>query len=181
MQGDAQRERGCGGVVINADALNWYIRESVFDHFSPVTILELLKDNKQGGDKLKQLLDQRAAQRLRLDALVDDYACGLLAGRDWLGPRQGRKPSYHTSRAKSTPLNTHRHQEGLLTVKESLRQAWEANEGISRRRALIDTVVERIDIFPGIRKPFVNVDGVTMRFDKDRVMITWRKADTLAA
>ena len=61
------------------------------------------------------------------------------------------------------------------------RQAWEANEGISRRRALIDTVVERIDVFPGIRKPFVNVDGVTMRFDKDRVMITWRKADTLAA
>lgn len=65
-------------MVINADALNWYIRESVFDRFSPVTILELLKDNKQGGDKLKQLLDQRAAQRLRLDALVDDYACGLL-------------------------------------------------------------------------------------------------------
>jgi hypothetical protein len=59
-------------VVINADALNWYIRESIFDHFSPVAILELLKDNKQGGDKLKQLLDQRAAQRLRLDALVDD-------------------------------------------------------------------------------------------------------------
>jgi hypothetical protein len=34
--------------------------------------------------------------------------------------------------------------------------------------------VERIDVFPGIRKPFVNVDGVTMRFDKGRVKITWR-------
>ena len=39
-------------------------------------------------------------------------------------------------------------------------------------------VVERIDVFPGIGKPFVNVDGVTMRFDKNRVMITWRKVNT---
>jgi hypothetical protein len=28
--------------------------------------------------KLKQLLDQRAAQQFRLDTLIDDYACGLL-------------------------------------------------------------------------------------------------------
>lgn len=35
VQGETQRERGCGGVTINADALNWYIRESVFDHLAP--------------------------------------------------------------------------------------------------------------------------------------------------
>ncbi len=44
-----------------------------------------------------------------------------------------------------------------------------------------DMVVERIDVFPGIGKPFVNVDGVTMRFDKDRVVITWRRGDSDAA
>jgi hypothetical protein len=38
-------------------------------------------------------------------------------------------------------------------------------------------VVERIDVFPGISKPFVSVDGVTMRFDKERVKIRWRIAD----
>ena len=65
----------------------------------------------------------------------------------------------------------------LLTVKESLRQAWEANESIGWRGALIDTVVERIDVFPGTGKPFVNVDGVTMRFHKDRVKIMWRKVN----
>jgi hypothetical protein len=46
------------------------------------------------------------------------------------------------------------------------------------RGGLIDTVVERIDVLPGIGKPFVNVDGVTMRFDKDRVVITWRRDDS---
>jgi hypothetical protein len=168
-------------VVINADALNRHIRESIFDHFSPVTILELLKDNKQGGDKLKQLLDQRAAQRLRLDALVDDYACGLLGRAELARAKTRAQAELSHIKGEIDSLNTRRHQGELLTVKESLRQAWEANEGISRRRALIDTVVEPFDVFPGIRKPFVNVDGVTMRFDKDRVMITWRKADTLAA
>jgi hypothetical protein len=51
------------------------------------------------------------------------------------------------------------------------RRAWLGN-------GLIDMVVERIDVFPRIGKPFVNVDGVTMRFDKDRVVITWRRDDS---
>lgn len=51
--------------------------------------------------------------------------------------------------------------------------------GVGWRRALIDRAVERIDVLPGIGKPFVNVDGVMMRFDKGRVMITWRKADAI--
>jgi hypothetical protein len=33
-------------------------------------------------NELKQLLDQRAAQQLRLDGLADDYACGLLDQAD---------------------------------------------------------------------------------------------------
>ena len=103
VQGDTQRERGCGGVVINADALNWYIRESVFGHLSPEKAAELLGDT-----------------------------------------------------------------------------VWEANESLSWRGALIDTLVERIDVFPGVGKPFVNVDGVTMRFDKDRVKIAWHVVNSAA-
>ena len=64
-----------------------------------------------------------------------------------------------------------------LTVGELLRRAWDANESITWRGALIKRAIERIEVFPGIRKPFVNVDGVTMRFDKDRVKIIWRQKD----
>ncbi len=63
----------------------------------------------------------------------------------------------------------------VLTVGESLRRAWEANESIEWRGALIERAIERIEVFPGIGKPFVNVDGANMRFDKDRVKIIWRK------
>lgn len=124
-----------GGVVINADALNWYIRESVFDHIDPQDVGELMIEDGLDDDRLKRLFGQRAAQQLRLDSLVDDYATALL------------------SRAEFS--------------------AWKTHADTGWRRALIDMAVERIDVFPGIRKPLVNVDGVTMRFDKDRVRITW--------
>jgi hypothetical protein len=50
-------------VTINADALNWYIRESVFDHIDPEEVAVLLRYDEPSDDKLKQLLDQRAAQQ----------------------------------------------------------------------------------------------------------------------
>jgi hypothetical protein len=67
-----------------------------------------------------------------------------------------------------------------LGVGESFRRAWEANESIEWRGALIDKMIERIEVFPGIGKPIVNVDGVVMRFDKDRVKIVWRQLDSVA-
>ncbi len=39
-------------VTINADALNWYIRESVFDHLDPEKVVELLSGDEPGGDQL---------------------------------------------------------------------------------------------------------------------------------
>ena len=122
VQGDTQRERGCGGVTINADALNWYIRESVFDHLDPEKVVELLRREEPDGDKLKRLLDQRAAQQLRLDGLVDDYATGLL-DRGELS-RAKRKAQAELSRINGDIelLDTRKGPTGQLTVRESLRQ-----------------------------------------------------------
>ncbi len=177
VQGDTQRDGGCGGVTVNADALNWYIRESVFDHIDPEEVAELLRYDEPGDDKLKKLLDQRAAQQFRLDGLVDDYASGLLDRAELSRAKAKAQVELSRINGEIELLDVRRRQTELLTVRESLRQAWEANESIGWRGALIDMVVERIDIFPGIGKPFVNVDGVTMRFDKDRVKIIWRKVN----
>lgn len=180
VQGDTQRQGGCGGVTINADALNWYIRESVFDHLDPKKVVELLRDSEASDGKLKQLLDQRAAQHRRLDGLVDDYASGLLGRAELARAKTKAQAELSTINTRIQLVRTRRRQTAPLTVRDSLRQAWQANEDIGWRRALIDTVVKKIEVSPGIGKPFVNVDGVTMRFDKGRVRITWRKIDTLA-
>jgi site-specific DNA recombinase len=177
VQGDTQRDGGCGGVTINADALNWYIRESVFDHIDPEEVAVLLRYDEPSDDKLKQLLDQRAAQQFRLDGLVDDYASGLLNRAELSRTKAKAQVELSRINGEIELLDVRRQRTELLTVRESLRQAWEANESIVWRGALIDMVVERIDVFPGVGKPFVNVDGVTMRFDKDRVKIIWRKVN----
>jgi site-specific DNA recombinase len=172
VQGDTQRDRGCGGVTINADALSWYIRESDFDHLDAEKVVELLRDDQPGGDKLKKLLDQRAAQQFRLDGLVDDYATGLLDRAELSRAKTKAQAELSRINGEIELLDTRKRCTGQLAFRESLRQVWETNESIGWRGALIDKVVERIDVFPGIGKPFVNVDGVTMRFDKDRVVIT---------
>jgi site-specific DNA recombinase len=175
VQGDTQRKRGCGGVVINADALNWYIRESVFGRLGPEQVAELVMDDEPCNDKLRQLLDQRAVRQLRLDGLVDDYACGLLDRAELARAKVKAGAELSRINGEIELLAARRRRTELLRAGEPLRQSWEVNESISWRGALIDTVVGRIDVFPGIGKPFVNVDGVIMRFDKDRVKITWRK------
>jgi DNA invertase Pin-like site-specific DNA recombinase len=180
VQGDTQREHGCGGVTINADALNWYVRESVFYQLDPEKVVELLRDNEPGSDKLKKLLDQRATQQLRLDSLVDDYATGLLDRAELSRAKTKAQAELSRINGEIELLGARKRQTGQLAVRESFRQTWEASEGIGWRGALIDMVVERIDVFPGIGKPFVNVDGIIMRFDKGRVVITWRKGESAA-
>jgi hypothetical protein len=167
-------------VTINADALNWYVRESVFDHLDPEKVVELLRDNEPSSDKLMKLLDQRAAQQLRLDNLVDDYATGLLDRAELSRAKTKSQAELSRINGEIKLLSARNRRTSQLGVKESLRQTWEASEGIGWRGALIDMIVERIDVFPGIGKPFVNVDGVIMRFDKSRVVITWRKDESVA-
>ena len=181
VQSGTQREHGCGGVTVNADALNWYIRESVFDHLEPEKVAELLRHDEPTDDKVKQLLGQRAAQQLGLDGLVDDYASGLLDRAELARAKVIIQAELSRTNRKIEFLKVPARRAGLPADRKSLRQAWEVHDDIGWRGALVDMVVERIDVFPGISKPYVSVDGVTMRFDKERVKIRWRIADNPVA
>jgi len=180
VQGGTQRKRGCGGVTINADALDWYVRESVFSRLVPEQVADLLRNDEPSDNKLKKLLDRRAAQQLRLDDLVDDYASGLLDRTELARAKSKAIAELSHINGELGLLEDRKRRTEVRTAGEPLRRAWETNESIGWRRALIGRSIERIEIFPGIGKPFVNVDGITMRFDKDRVKILWRQADSVA-
>jgi hypothetical protein len=111
--------------------------------------------------------------------LVDDYATGLLGRAELSRVKTKAQAELSRINGEIKLLDTRKRGTSQLAVRESLRQTWEASVGIGWRGALIDMVVERIDVFPGIGKPFVNVDGVIMRFDKSRVAITWRKDESV--
>ena len=54
-QGDTQRDGGCGGVTVNATALNWHVRESVFDRINPEAVVGLLRYDESGDGKLTRI------------------------------------------------------------------------------------------------------------------------------
>jgi len=137
-------------VTINADALDWYIRESVFNHLVPAQVADLLGDDEPSDNKLKQLLDQRAARQLRLDGLVDDYASGLLDRAELVRAKSKAMAELSRINGEVALLEDRKRRTKVLTVGESLRRAWEANESIEWRGALIGRSIERIEVFPGM-------------------------------
>jgi site-specific DNA recombinase len=180
VQGDTQRIRGCGGVTINASALDWFIRESVFSRLVPGQFADLLRDAAPNDDKLKRLFDRRAAQQLRIGGLVDDYARGFLDRAELVRAKSSATAELSRIDGEIELLETCSRRTEDLTAEESFRCAWKANESMEWRDALIGRLIERIEVFPGIGKPIVNVDGIAMRFDKDRVKIVWRQSDSVA-
>jgi len=155
-------------------------RESVFSRLVPGQFADLHRDAAPNDDKLKQLLDRRAAQQLRIGGLVDDYARGFLDRAELVRAKSTATAELSRIDGEIELLEACSCRTEALTVEESFRRAWEANESIEWRGALIDRLIERIEVFPGIGKPIVNVDGVAMRFDKDRVKIVWRPSDSVA-
>jgi len=133
VQGDTQRIRGCGGVTVNASALDWYIRESVFSRLVPGQFADLLRDAAPNDDKLKQLLDQRAAQQLRIGGLVDDYARGFLDRTELVRAKSTATAELSRIDGEIELLEACSRRTEDLTVEESFRRAWEANESIEWR------------------------------------------------
>lgn len=108
-------------MTVNAYALNWYIRESVFDHIDPEEVAELLRYDEPD-DKQKQLLDQRAAQQFRLDGLVDDYASSLLDRAELFRAKAKAQVELSRINGEIELLGVRRRRTELLTVRESNRR-----------------------------------------------------------
>ena len=176
-QGNTQKEAGCGGVTVNAVALDWYIREYVFAALDSPEVANMLKEDQPNDDKLRHLLEERHAQQLRIDGLVDDYASGLLSRAELSRAKTKAQAELGRINDEIQVQSAKRRGSAVLPVGEQLRQAWD-EAGNGWRGSLIEMVIERIDIDQSSRKPFVMVDDVLMRFDEDRVRITKRQLST---
>ena len=111
---------------------------------------------------------------------MNTYARGLLGRAELVRAKSSAKAELSRINGEIELLKACRRRTEVLTVGEPLRRAWEANDSIEWRGVLIGKAIERIEVFPGIGKPFVNVDRTTMRSDKERVRIIWRQADIVA-
>jgi DNA invertase Pin-like site-specific DNA recombinase len=173
VQGDAQKKHGCGGVTRNADALDHWVRESIFAHLKSTSLLELLGANEADAQIIRELITSRDLQRQRMNQLVDDYATGVLER-----PQFERAQS--TAKAELTRierlLTRHMSSNSVLNMLPSNstpEEAWKGEDD-EWRRALASGLIEKVIVRPGITKPFYDVDGKMARFDPSLVEIEWR-------
>ena len=173
VQGDTQKQHGCGGVTRNADALEHWVRESVFAHLESESLLDLLGTTGDEANLIRGLIAERVELQARMNQFVDDYATGRLKpaqfdrAKETAQAELDRVGKLLTRHASSNAVLS------MLPANKSIREAWD-EEPEDWKRELIAGLIERVVVSPGITKPFYEVDGKVMRFDPTLVTIEWR-------
>lgn len=171
--GDTSRERGCGRLRRNADALEDFVARSVLYRLDTPYLAQLLEQESDDSE-VAYLLEDRKAQSDRLAVLVDDYATGLLTREQFARAKNAAESELQRLDGEIERLNRERNSSGLLPVGERLEDAWDSSESDAWKRSVIELLVKRIDVLPGNTKPFyVTRDGRRMRFDENLVDIKW--------
>lgn len=173
VQGDAQKQHGCGGVTRNADALEHWVRESVLAHLASASLLELLGASGSDAQVIRDLLASRQEQKERLNQFVDDYATGRLTGALFDRAKKTAEAELERVEKLLTRYTSSHTLFSMLPTDKPAKEAWR-DESDDWRRTLVSGLIERVVVHPGNTKPFYDVDGVTMRFDPTLVTIEWR-------
>ncbi len=170
--GRTERHGGCGSLRRNADALDHYVRELILYRLDTPALAKLLNTHSDD-DKLRHLLTMRDTQAQRVDALIDDYATGLLSKPQFIKAKTSAEAELQRWDKRIEEL-TKDSISLTMPIGKTLRQAWDSNPD-SWKRKLIDLVIERIEVLPSSDSlPFYDVDGKRSRFDPERVRIHWR-------
>ena len=166
LNGDTQRKRGCGGVVRNADALEAWITEAVLYRLDTPQLANLLREDSSKNDQLRGLLDRRAAQKERINEILDAYAAGEITK-----PELGRlKPRAEQALADIERQISSLNRPGILPVGRTLREAWESSGSDSWRRELLALLIDKITVKPGVSKPYWR----QWRFDPELIDVAWK-------
>lgn len=169
IRGEYRRIQGCG-VRRNADALEHYVTEAFFDH-ADISHMVVHDEDDQA---LSYLLTDREAQAARLDALVDDYATGILSKKQFARAKATATAELARLDQELDRLNRERGHRSILKAGQSVREAWEASESQAWRRSLLPLFIKRITVMPGKTKPWYTLaDGRRCKFDPRLIQIEW--------
>lgn len=154
----------CGGLSVVADPL---------DHVVGLQVLEVLDGPRLTGrltatDRADQrtLTAALAADETRLTELAGDYAAGDIDRAEW---RRARELLVERIDQTCRRLTEHT-DDGVLAQLPTGRTAlhrWWGEADVTARRAVVDALVDRVDVAPGNRK-------AGRFFDPGRVSVTWR-------
>lgn len=173
VQGDVMKKRGCGRISRNATAIEEWIRQCIVYRLDSPQLTGLLNESPGAGDSIRKLLDERTVLESRKNALVDDYADGTLDKASFARANGRVEASLKRVQTELDHLSLQRVQIDYGAA-ESVSDAWE-NNGPEWKRSLVELLIEKIVIHPGVTKPrFPMPDGTMAYFDPSLVEIEWK-------
>lgn len=159
---------GCGKVFRLADPLEHFVREAVFHRLDNEDLASLLAA-RDGEADVQELIGEYEQRKRRLDALVEDYASGLLDRQQFAQAKGVAESALESSRQQLAQVQ--QRLTGLsISPGMTLREAWD-ERGVVWRHNFVKLLVEKVVVHPGHPGSHV-YEG--WRFDPDSVEIVWR-------
>jgi DNA invertase Pin-like site-specific DNA recombinase len=154
---------GCGKVAISAEPFEEMVARDVITVITGPKFASALR-TAAGDDKARsKAARELTAAEERKTEMAGDYADGTISRREWMTARdrldERIAAATKTLAADVGPLA------GLPTTKKKLTDLWDAAP-VDWRRAVLETVIDRIEIARAVR--------VGARFDEGRVTIRWK-------
>lgn len=158
---------GCGKVFRTAEPLETFVKDAIFHRLKSHDLAELLSS----GDRpdVAPVMKEYEKRNRRLDALVDDYASGLLNRSQFAKAKEIAENAVEESRQDLARLQSQL--TGLsIPPGKTLEQAWN-ERGVQWRHAFVRLLIERIVVSPG-HPGSGTYKG--WRFNPHHIAISWK-------
>jgi site-specific DNA recombinase len=165
------RRTGCAGVSRLAEPLEDFITETVLYRFDSEDFARIFAETAEDSTQLKTLLDEHAAKKAKLSALIDGYYGDNpddLSREQFMRAKSSAEASLEKAEREVERTTSKRALAGV-PIGMTLRDAWQKNESLDWRRSIIGLLIDKIVVNPGGGKPRYK----TWRFDTDQIDVSW--------
>lgn len=156
----------CGRLAVVSEPLDDEVGAQVLAVLSGPGLTEALQAAAGADEQRRELSECLASDEQRLADLAADYAAGEITRGEWAAARATLTNRIDETRRRLDSDERTGVLAQLPASEEALRQRWEASD-VTWRRAVVDAVVERVDVAPKGHRGGNN-------FDPGRLTVHWR-------
>ena len=156
---------GCGRMATMAEPVESLARDAVLQRIDNPELAAVLADTRRANTELEELHTQIAADEQKLDLIATEYGEDAISARQWAAARKPVQQRLDVAKRRLSRISaTHRIDQDVVNSK-ALADTWDELT-ISRRQAIIKTVLDHIAVAPGVKG--------RNTFDPNRFNLIWR-------
>jgi hypothetical protein len=156
---------GCGRIRITAEPVEEFIGQAVVEALDGPALMDAIRADREADNQDAELAERMASLQANLEQAAVDHYTGRIGRAEHQAVRKALEAEIESLRSKLSRNGRSRVLTGLPHGRAALEEAW-ADGDVGWRRALVDAVVDRIEVRPGTRG--------RNHFDPDRINPIWR-------